>query len=186
MPTLRLTPFLERRRMTAVRRFILPPLLDLGCGPALAAKCVTTHETYVGVDREAAKLLEARSRFPTRRFMQADLEKDRLDLPDASFRTILMMAVVEHLADPTNVLLESRRLLREDGFLVMTTPTPFGKRIHDVLAHLGLVSKEAVANHVRIYSRTELTALVESFGFVVTHSRPFELGANQVLVAALS
>jgi 2-polyprenyl-3-methyl-5-hydroxy-6-metoxy-1,4-benzoquinol methylase len=75
-----------------------------------------------------------------------------------------MIALIEHIKNPANMLRQSHDLLTDDGDLVITTPTPLGDKIHKVGAKFGLTSKSAVEAHVKIYSREDLQSILNSFG----------------------
>ena len=52
-----------------------------------------------------------------------DLERDRFPYPDAHFAAVVCCEILEHLnVDPMGMLLEIRRVLKDDGVLILTTP----------------------------------------------------------------
>lgn len=90
-------------------------LLDIGCGlkpyGAMFAPYVTEH---VGVDHPDSPHSRA----------SVDILATAYDipLPDASFDTILMSEVLEHLEQPAEALAECFRLLKPGGKLLLSTP----------------------------------------------------------------
>ena len=56
-------------------------------------------------------------------YPEFDIEKDKLiSHADKSIDFVTMNAVIEHIKDSTNILLEIKRVLKEDGFLFIRTP----------------------------------------------------------------
>lgn len=53
---------------------------------------------------------------------KVDFETDKLPFKDKSFDFILFKAVIEHLHSADNVLREIKRILNEDGVVMITTP----------------------------------------------------------------
>ena len=53
---------------------------------------------------------------------QADINKDKLKLEDESIDLIICSHLIEHLHNPTNLLLEIERLLTKSGILFIKTP----------------------------------------------------------------
>jgi SAM-dependent methyltransferase len=120
-------------------------LLDIGCGRKpyrdLLSPFVTQH---VGVDHpDSPHSLDA-----------ADVLAAAYDIPleSASFQTVLMTEVLEHLEEPEAALREVHRLLCPGGKVILTTPfmwvlheeprdffryTPFG--LHHLLSEAGFV-----------------------------------------------
>lgn len=101
---------------------------------------------------------------------------------DGKFNTITMIAVIEHLKNLENVLRQCYTLLKNNGSLIITTPTPFGGKIHKNSARLGLTSKDAVEEHHRLYSYKDMKSLLTSHGFRIYIYQKFELWMNQMFV----
>ncbi len=99
-------------------------LLDVGCFDgtksilyAQAAKCAEVW----GVDFLPDKLAEARQR--GLHTLEADLNTDLpLPFPPASFDIIVCSEVIEHVFSPDDLLEEMARLLKPDGYILLTTP----------------------------------------------------------------
>jgi pimeloyl-ACP methyl ester carboxylesterase len=110
-----------------------------------------------------------------------DAEKDRYPYEDCQFETVLACEIFEHLLhDPMHMLLEMRRVLEENGTLVLTTPNVASytavARLLENSANPQLFSKYADPRgefadteipHVREYTARELREAVESAGFEI-------------------
>ncbi len=85
-----------------------------------------------------------------------DIACDACDLPfeDKSFDAILCREVIEHVIDDRVLMYEARRVLRPDGWLMITTPNGFN------LMPDG-------ASHVRAYSPDNFIKMVEKYWFKV-------------------
>lgn len=169
-----LSPWLRRRRMQAALPHLRGDVLDYGCGAGeLATAC--SPERYVGVDRDGDVLALARQRFPRYRFLSEPEE-------DATFDTVVALAVLEHAADAAELLCRFRRALRPRGRIVLTTPAPALEWTHALGVRLRLFSPEAAAEHQQLIGRTRMAALASQARLrIVLHQR-FLLGANQLFV----
>jgi|GEM_PF-4971848 len=90
-------------------------LLDLGCGPRPYYSIYKSHfEKTIGADL-------ADSPFPKK---QIDIycKATEVPLPDESIDVILCTEVLHDLAEPDEFFNEVKRLLKPDGYLVMTSP----------------------------------------------------------------
>lgn len=115
--------------MTSVSLFFaeLPEglLLNLGAGAT-------------GVDTAAQSSVNVDLRRPARpgqgRLVLAD--GHRLPFADASFDGALLKDVVEHSADPLQMLTEVHRVLKPGGRILITTPRPLSRAVWDDYTHI--------------------------------------------------
>ncbi len=142
-------------------------VLDVGCGEGrFAAALADAGAQVVAIDVAEEPLRRARVR-------RADLDLRLVEpegpwpLEDASFDVVWAGETIEHVADTAAWLSEVRRVLRSGGMLLVSTPA------HELLELLRLaLSRRAFAahfeprsDHLRFYSRSTLTELLEDFGF---------------------
>jgi hypothetical protein len=73
-------------------------------------------------------------------------------------------------------------LLMADGQLVLTTPHPSIRGVHEFGGHLGLFSREGAMEHRELINRDRMTQLAEMSGFRVQYFRRFLSGCNQLFV----
>jgi SAM-dependent methyltransferase len=90
------------------------------------------------------------------------LEEARL--PDASLDVIHASHVIEHMNDPTGFVDEARRLLRDAGILILTTPNSDGFQA----GVFGPAWRSVINDHLYLFSYKTLKRLLESRGFRVT------------------
>lgn len=169
-----------RWRSRAVRRHVKPggSILDFGCGyQALFLRSVQSSiKQGIGLDYDA----DTERLAPNLELRQFHF-KDRLEFPDESFDQVVILAVLEHI--PLNqvdcLFREFRRILTEDGRILITTPTTAAKPVLEFMAlKLHLISKAEIADHQHYYSRSDLRALAGRHGFSCDIYRRFLLGFN--------
>lgn len=97
------------------------PLLDLGCAFGHTSALFARHGYPVtGVDLSADYIARAKRRAPGIPFLQADAAA--LPFADASFAVVLLLDVLEHVADDAAVAAEVQRVLRPSGLLLLSVP----------------------------------------------------------------
>ncbi len=176
--------FICRWRSGVVRRFIRPDdtILDFGCGhQALFLKSIQGDiKEGIGLDYDAAP-----------RRIAANIEirqfhfKDRFEFPARRFDQITLLAVLEHipLEQVTPLLGEFHRILKENGRLLITTPTPASKGLLEFLAfRLKVISAPEIADHKHYYSKADLLSVATKHGFTCTTYQTFQLGLNSFSV----
>ncbi len=97
-------------------------LLDVGCGPGVAAryfadlgyKVVAVDVSQVAVGEAAALGVEAHV-----------VDLSRPALPEGPFDVVLVLEVLEHLAEPLQLLLRLKEILAGGGKLVVSLPNEF-------------------------------------------------------------
>ncbi len=180
MPPL-LSAFLQTQRYKAVASYFRGDVLDLGCGPAQIVAWLQPGQRYVGVEVHAGIMDWLVKNRPGHEFHQRDLDTDKLSL-GRQFDTILMIAVIEHLKKPDNILSQIPQHLRLGGKLLITTPSPLGDKIHKIGARLGLFSMEAVEGHEAIFTYNTLQMRLQQNGLGIVHYQSFLAGGNQLFV----
>ena len=98
-------------------------VLDVACGEGYGSSLLAKHaKSVTGVDIDADTVARARSKYraPGLRFEAGSVS--RLPLPDASFDCVVSFETLEHLAEQEEMLAELRRVLRPEGFIVISTP----------------------------------------------------------------
>jgi 2-polyprenyl-3-methyl-5-hydroxy-6-metoxy-1,4-benzoquinol methylase len=97
-------------------------ILDVGCGDGFITSKIggSTGARMTGVDISREALASAR-RFGVRA-KYANLDRGRLPFGAASFDAAFCGDVVEHVFDTESLLSEVRRVLKPDGFVVMSVP----------------------------------------------------------------
>jgi 2-polyprenyl-3-methyl-5-hydroxy-6-metoxy-1,4-benzoquinol methylase len=97
--------------------------LDIGCGTGefLTTLAATSRLECHGVDPHAGYLGEMTQRAPD--IPTTLISSDgRLPFDDASFDSVSLLDVLEHVADERVTLSEARRVLRPEGLVVVTVP----------------------------------------------------------------
>ena len=187
-----LSPFLRSQRIAAVRPFLdSGSLLDIGCGTGELARDVDPAK-YLGVDQDEESIGIARRKFPTHRFLAlgefssltalSSQVSPALDGSERKFDQIVGLAVIEHVDSPQQWLSWLRNLLKSGGRVILTTPHPSVRRIHELGAGVGLFSREGAMEHRELINRGRMIQLAEASGFRIRHFRRFLLGANQLFV----
>jgi SAM-dependent methyltransferase len=157
-------------------------VLDVGCGLTDLPGLVPD---YFGCDRDADVLAAQRGRFPKTDFFEWDIARGEAPPPlvrQGPFEGILLLAVLEHVADPAAVLSRLSPLLSPGGRLVATTPHPSGRWPLEAGAALGLLSPHARDEHETLLGRASLEEAGRSAGVSLVLYRRFLLGLNQLAV----
>ena len=140
-------------------------VLDLGCG--YRASQLTAIESRlqrgVGVDFHISPDLKAHQ---CMEFHECEIESVFPRLKKESFDLVLMISVLEHLANPALVLREVFSTLKPGGILLVNVPTWRGKFFLEFSAfRLGLSPKIEMDDHKMYYSKRDLWPLLVQAGF---------------------
>lgn len=146
-------------------------ILDVGCGSGFFM--LMFGGRLIGLDNlENADICRKRGL----QVYPIDLEKDCFPFKNETFDVAVCHEVLEHLADPKNVLGEIFRVLKPNGFLVISTPNNRMPtwRIRDLLLRFGVVSRIYVGRKLgkdqQRYSKNELEELLLSHSFELQRS----------------
>jgi SAM-dependent methyltransferase len=145
------------------RKFDCTHILDIGCGSGHKLAKLHPEFSVIGVDF-GVNIDSCRSRYPFGQWLSHDLEKPHGDLlpPEILKRTLVVCSdVIEHLVDPTGLLLTLQHCLEHAPAVILTTPERDLVRGRD---NMGPPPNPA---HVREWNQSELTQLLENFSFEV-------------------
>jgi len=156
-------------------------VLDFGCGSQgyLLKSIAGDIESGIGIDHDVEDKVENNLRFTKYSF------KSTLPFNEKMFDVVVMLAVLEHI-NPGEVDIlfrEFRRVLKDGGRVIVTTPTPVSKPILELLAYkLRLISEGEIRDHKKYYSKDDMIKLANDNGFECEKYDRFQLGLNSVSV----
>lgn len=155
-------------------------LCDIGCGlnPVLLNDLSLPLKKRVGIDYLVQNSLNNNVEL-----RQADLSILPLPLKNAEFDVITMLAVLEHLNNPAEVIAECYRGLKPDGKLIITTPSPASKPILETFAKLNVISRLGVFDHKHYFTKKELFELLQKQHFINIKVWHVALGLNTIAIA---
>ena len=176
--------FICRWRVGQIRRHIAAgdKILDFGCGhQALFLRSVQKLIGHgIGVDYDAT---------PSRPAANLEIQnfhfKDRFEFADQTFDRVTILAVLEHIPlDQVDTLFrEFRRILKDGGSVVLTTPTPASKPLLEFLAFkLKIISGPEIADHKHYWSRGDIERLAATQGLECRTYHTFQFGLNSLAV----
>jgi len=148
-------------------------LLDLPCGDGtLTAMMAPRFDRVVGVDASSAHLKTAGEKLPGITLHHALIEEIELN---EKFDTVSMLNILEHVADPVEVLKKAASLLSNDGVLVVHVPNAqaVNRKLAVLMGTLENCEELSpfdinVGGHRRSYDVASLSREIERSGLKVT------------------
>jgi SAM-dependent methyltransferase len=178
-----LSPLLRSARLRMAASLIPPNsvVLDMACGGGFLKSHLPTGSRYFGVDRIVPPETGHFDGFLVADVMAADFAfKLKTWLP-VSPDVIVMLAFVEHLKTPEAILRSLVDVLAANGRIILTTPHPVGRSLHDWLSRIGFCSASAAAEHECFFDKSDLEAIAYKAGYSVLSYQRFLLGLNQIM-----
>lgn len=172
-----LSSYLHWSRSRAVSRFIIPKdiVLDIGCGTGDFESFLPKGTTYFGID---VRRLWNKSK--KNLFVQGIGSKLPKKIKNIS--VIVSLAVIEHLANPSDFFEYADSILKKNGLIILTTPHPWSRKVHDFGAKLGLFSRNASEDHEVFLNKIDLLVLAERNNFSMIHYKKFLFFMNQIVI----
>jgi len=113
----------EKLRLRKTGHLAKGRVLDVGCGRQLLRQHLDPHTTYISLDfPETGKNL-----YDSRPNVFGDAST--LPFMDASFDTVVLLEIIEHIPNPLSAIKEALRVLKHDGLIIISSP--FLYPIHD-------------------------------------------------------
>lgn len=178
-----LSPYLERQRIRHVVRYIPndAEILDIGCGRAKILDYLPSVRSYYGIDILDQVIAYDCQYHPGKEFHRIDIERENLP-PEKRFDIILMMAIIEHFSSPIKILRKIVPSLKEYGMIIITTPHPRARRMHEIGSSLGMFSHAAAEEHEMFFDRQAMEELGHQSLLHLTMYKTFQCGLNQVAI----
>lgn len=163
-------------------------LIDFGCGQdILYYKYIVNifpeiidKLTYIGID----PLVDSQV---LQHYKNVKLINKKFEVAKLSEKAdvIVLFAVLEHVEDPTNLLHAATKLLKPDGVIVITTPSPLARYPLEFFSYvLGIIAKREIDEHKRYPDRAFLLGLRKKLKGLVFSQEYFELGLNNLCVVS--
>lgn len=170
-------------------------MLDIGASPYHLTMLVKKYRKYEAtlinyfgetVPREHHDFIyDSQGEQTKLNFTNINVETDTLPYPAQSFDVVMLCEVLEHFTnDPVKVICEIRRVLTDNGTLILSTPNVArlenicrlvaGQNIYDPFSGYGPYGR-----HNREYTLTELRQLLEGIGFTVETIFTSDVHKNQ-------
>lgn len=149
-------------------------LVDIGCDQpqVLIDRVNEEMKACIGLD-----IVVESHTYNNVKILHQDVKK-KIELPSTSADAITLLAVLEHMKYPKEIIAECFRILKPGGVLLITVPSPASKPILELFAILGLVRREMIEQHENYFTTNRLRALMEETGFSHITVDLFELGCN--------
>jgi SAM-dependent methyltransferase len=182
MPYTGIDKFIARMRFRAAYPHVREGsrVCDLGCGLETEFLDYAAEKIVVGVGVDDQVQDGVRGKWKQ---VRADL-RSPLPFGDGEFDHVVMLAVLEHLAEPEKVLREAHRVIAPGGSLIMTWPSAMVDPILNALHKMHLISDEMESDeHQKRIPVEALQTMLQGMGFQRFLHRRFELGLNNLMVA---
>jgi 2-polyprenyl-3-methyl-5-hydroxy-6-metoxy-1,4-benzoquinol methylase len=136
-------------------------VLDVGCATgALLQRLREQGWTVTGIELCGPSAKYARD---VRGLNVLNSTLEDAHFPDLSFDVVLASHLIEHLNDPRSFVQESHRILRDGGYLFVTTPNSDGFQAR----LFGSRWRSAIFDHLYLFSKKTLGRLLREQGFAV-------------------
>jgi len=98
-------------------------VLDVACGSGYGCQLLShTAQRVIGVDNCKETIKYCRSRYQGENLTFFQMDCSHLAFPSSSFDTVVSFETLEHLENHDRFLLEIKRILKDDGMLIISTP----------------------------------------------------------------
>jgi 2-polyprenyl-3-methyl-5-hydroxy-6-metoxy-1,4-benzoquinol methylase len=156
-------------------------ILDFGCGNEsfLLGSVSSKIKSGVGLDYEVPNKKENNIEYINYKF------DGKLPLKDKSFDKVFLLAVLEHIETNKvyDLFLEFKRILKNDGKIVLTTPTPKSRWLLEFLAYkMKLISSQEIKDHQKYYDKVEIIKLAEECKLKLAGYKLFQFGLNSCAI----
>lgn len=181
VPIWSIEPMLRKLRMRPIVQHIKPAevLVDVGCDDPPLTLLAFQEKFFklIGLDIAVVDRKENNIEIKYANF------DEYLPLPAEFADTVTMLAVLEHLDYPEQVVKELHRITKKGGQVLLTVPAPPVKPILEFLAKVRIVRPDMIAQHKNYFTKSRLYKIFSDAGFKHVQVTNFQLGLNTFLKA---
>lgn len=148
-------------------------VLDFGCGEGYVLDMMAERDVqfsaYEGLDLRADALTEARRRWPSTNFVEANLFDASYDAK--RYHTVMALEVLEHLFEPEKVL--KRLVSLADEYVFLTVPNEPWFQLMNLIRGRDLIRLGNHPEHINHWNMQTFAEFVEPYAEVVSVTRRF-------------
>lgn len=125
-------------------------VLDIGCGEGYGSNILSnTAKKVYGIDNSEEAIEYAKNTYGGKGIDFIRMDMPPINFKDRAFDTITLFEVIEHLPRAEKCIQEIKRILREGGVLILSTPLKKGETVNPF--------------HIHEYSYEELHQLLKKY-----------------------
>jgi 2-polyprenyl-3-methyl-5-hydroxy-6-metoxy-1,4-benzoquinol methylase len=186
-------PYMDPCIVSLLMKYGARKVLDLGCGNGALCRTLSKYGfEVIGCDADPKGVEIARSSSKDITFKNIGVYDDPSILMDENFDAVVSTEVIEHLFLPRYLPRFAKKILKENGYLIISTPY-YSYLINLIIAILNRWDAHhqplGDGAHIKFWSRSTLTKLLNEEGFEVIEfiglGRFRYLWTNMVLVSRI-
>ena len=105
------------------------------------------------------------------------------ELKNEKFDVVFLIAVIEHMDKPEEVITNLKKFLSKDGKFIITAPSIYSKPVLEFLAFkLGIINRALVEEHKRYYNMEQYVKLAKKTKCNLLKFKFFMLGMNTLAI----
>lgn len=146
----------------------------LNNGRLLHQKLCKSSKRCVGIDLDGDGIRTLKNLMPSMEFheINAEIIPQESEISKTPWDVIVAGDVVEHMSNPGMFFQTARRLLREDGTLIVTVPSAFSVKRFAWLALTGI--EQVHPDHTAYFSEATLSQIAKRNGFRISEMYAFQ------------
>lgn len=156
--------FLQNQRFGRIKDFVKGDILDFG-----------------GNKGEVKEYLDKYGPPIINRYVYCNYDYSKIE---GDFDITLMLAVLEHLPekDMEKIFEFLVSKLKNNGRMIIITPTKIAKPVLEFLAFLRILDKENIKEHKKYWNFKDLKELADRYNLKIEKYYKFQLGFNQMII----